>query len=151
LVAAILFASMMEISLRVLNAANRPSLSLVTSVGALVFAVIAQSLMIPRFGLMGAAGAAAVTFVMGAFVGLGLVFLFFRVTLSPGTVLRCLVAGGVVGLGGAFWPAQGPWVLAKLAVLSAAYAVLLLISGELRRDDFRLLRPSRGQNPTKPA
>jgi O-antigen/teichoic acid export membrane protein len=139
LVGTILFAAIMDIALRVLNAANRPSLSLVMILGVLTLAVAVQLLMIPKFALMGAACGAAVTFFLGAVIGLGLMFLFFRIWPSPLTALRCVAAGSAVCLAGWFWPAPGAWVLAKMAALCMAYAGLLIALGELKRDDLRTI------------
>ncbi len=56
------------------------------------------------------------------------------------TLLRVGVAAAVVALVSAVVRIQGPWLLAKLAVLGCLYLILLWMFGEISQDDLRLGR-----------
>jgi len=136
LVLAIFFAGQMHLASRLLAAANRPGLRLVVICGLLLCGVASNVLLIPRFGILGAAFASLIVFGIGAIATTALVFRFIGVAPPVSTALRCGVAGCVVYIAGCAWPASGLAVAAKLAILSLLYAVMLFLLRELRKGDL---------------
>jgi O-antigen/teichoic acid export membrane protein len=113
------------------TSAERPALAAATSTVALVGSVVLGVLLVPRFGVLGAAQAASVGRVAGVVVFLLLASWALGVRLWSGTLVVLWLAGGaVIALG--FLPLSLPWriVAAALAVLATAGLGL----GALRRD-----------------
>lgn len=91
-------------------------------------------------GTMGAAGAAlalAITMVAATLIASILTFRRFGTLVRPATVLRVAAATAIIGLISAYVSVVGIWLVLKLAVLLAAYLILLVLFREIGGDDLK--------------
>jgi len=123
----------------VLVAAGRPGTVLAALAPMLPINIALNLTLVPRYGLVGAATATAITGGLAAAVMLWLTWRQFRVLVSPLVVLRTLIAAGVVYGIGLLVPAQGALVLLQLAGLSGLYLLMLTGLGELKKRDLEPL------------
>lgn len=137
---AMYFASHVQVSMRLIEAADRPGQCLAVVAALLIVSAVFYVLLIPRLAMMGAALASLITFGVGAVAATVLVYRHFRVWPSPLTAARCGVAGAVVYVLCCAWPVPGGLVAAKLAGASLLYLLMLVAARELRQKDLRALR-----------
>jgi len=99
---------------------------------------------IPRWGLIGAALVTSACATLGAVWGVSAVHRHWRVPPPARTLLRSGLICGLAYPLAALWPAQGPWVVFKLALLGVGANLALLLLGELDRHErtaaWQLLR-----------
>ena len=102
---------------------------------ALVFYLI----LIPSFGAIGAAIALVLTAFCNAAVSGVLVYIRLGALIESATFFRGSLATALMALVCLQIHWTGPWLLGKYAVLSIVYGSALLVLGELKWDDLRLL------------
>jgi len=134
---AVFFAGQICVSLRLLDAAHRPGVRLAVTCFLVAAAVVCNMMLIPRFGIFGAALSSFIVFGAGAVIGAILVHHFLRALPPIWTAARCTAAGVAVFAVGWFWPAPGWLVLIKLTALSLLYAAVLFVLRELRAKDIK--------------
>jgi len=91
-------------------------------------------------GTMGGAGAAlalAIAMVGAMLIAAVLTVRQYGTLVNPGTVLRVTLATAAVSAVSIYIPADGIWLLAKLAALLLAYLVLLVLMREIGPDDLK--------------
>ena len=91
-------------------------------------------------GTMGGAGAAlalAIAMLAAMLIASVLTFRRFGTLVRIATVLRVTVATALIALISTFVPAEGIWLILKLGGLLAGYLVLLVLIGEIGRDDLK--------------
>ena len=121
-------------------AANRPGARMVLAVSLVPLAVGLHLVLIPRFGLMGAASVTLATLAVGLVVGTVLVYRFVGAAPPFASALRCVSAGVAVYILGRYWHVAGWWLLGKLFLLGILYVVLLLVLRELRSKDLLAIK-----------
>lgn len=139
------FGAMLELTLSLLGAANRPGWRLILVLGILPLKLALCLVLIPPMSTFGAAVAAVVTAVVGAVVGTVLIYRAIRALPPPLSLLRCLCAGGVVGVPSFLWSTPGWMVLVKMTAMGLLYLLLLVVLGELKRKDLRSLTRAFGK------
>ena len=102
---------------------------------ALVFYLI----LIPSFGAIGAAMALVLTAFFNAAVSGVLVYIRLGALIESSTFFRGALATALMALVCLQIPWTGPWLLLKYAFLLILYALALLVLGELKWDDLKLL------------
>jgi O-antigen/teichoic acid export membrane protein len=126
----------MELCLRVIGAADRPTWFL----GAVVFLALVgfllNVLLIPRQGILGAAYAMAGTFVIGALIGSIMIYKVLHLLPPAKCLIRVAFVGIVVFVFGSSWHPGLMWALPKLVILILSYGVLLVVSREMNHDDW---------------
>jgi Na+-driven multidrug efflux pump len=126
----------MELCLRVIGAADRPTWFL----GAVVFLAIVgfllNMLLIPGQGILGAAYAMAGTFVIGALIGSIMIYKTLHLLPPSPCLIRVAVVGAIVFVFGSSWHPGLMWALPKLIILGLTYGVLLVVSREMDHDDW---------------
>ncbi len=123
-----------------LMAAGRQRIIAIVLLAFIPIVGIANLLLIPRLGPMGAAislliGMLGVAIVIGA-----LVWQQFGAPLGLGTLGRVAVASTVVAIPGMLISTSGPLVLVKMAGLGGVYLLVLRLLGEISGKDFTLPR-----------
>ncbi len=123
-----------------ITGSGRPRVALAIAIGALPLAAILNILLIPRYGLEGAA--MSTTVACGAALAASVIFL--RRTVGPvlevRTLLRILLAASFILPAGALWPYTG-WISVPFALaLGAIYLVLLRVLGEVGHEDWVLVK-----------
>lgn len=97
-------------------------------------------LLIPRYGMLGAAWATTVT------SAVGLVAMWFFTAIRFGdfapivTLVRVIVASFVLWLIAVFWSASGLMLLVQYLLLVAVYVLMLILLGEVKSSDWQVLK-----------
>lgn len=149
LVAPLLFSAvalvMVAVGTAILTAAGRPGLTMAFTAPIPVAAGVAYLLVIPRWGLP---GAALVTLAVSAAAGVSLWATVFRVCQAHprmSTVLRSVLFSAAGYWAAVAWSASGVPVLVQLGVLGVAIVLALAASGELTSAELAGLRKSWGR------
>lgn len=129
----------------VLMARDRRALTLGLMSGSVVFEIVLLALLTSRFGLVGAAGSAAITGVLAAVVSTWVVrdLVGWRIVL---TFVRCAVAAAIVGVLLALVNPAPIWLLAAYPIATVAYGGILIAIGEIGESDFASIRAMRGSS-----
>ena len=141
-----LFFGVLYIVTTIISASGQPGVSLLLGVITLVTSTALNALLIPSQGLIGAAAATTVSMLVGTVLACAHLWRRFRTLMSFTSALRIAGCAGVVyGASLLFSPASKVLIVAELIALSVGYVVVLILSGELSRDDLRLIgRVARG-------
>ena len=122
------------------RSADRPQLAFYLIAPILILGFISHSLLIPKFGSMGAAAVSTGLAWIGAIVFIGSLYRIWGIRLSPATIIRSvIICICIYGLS-TQWVAPGFMVLAKMALMSMLIPIAMLLSGELKNDDISFLR-----------
>ena len=135
-----LFFGMLFVITTIVSASGQPKISLLLGVITLVLSAALNALLIPIYGLVGAAAATTVSMFAGTALACSYLWKQFRTLMSIASALRIATCAGVIyGASLLFSPASKVLVIAQLVVLSVAYVIALIVSGELGREDMRLI------------
>jgi stage V sporulation protein B len=129
----------------VLMAEDRRRDALLVMIGTLVAEVALLWVLIPRYGLMGAAAGVAASALAAGAISAGL--LARQVGTRPlWTLLRSVVAAAAVGAALAYLTPHAPvWLLAAYPLAAVAYIGVLTVLGEFGADDITSLREAFGR------
>jgi stage V sporulation protein B len=96
-----------------------------------------NSILIPKFGAMGAALALVLTLLGGTVAAMLLAYRWYGPLMRLSTVARVTVATACMMLLGAHIPLVGPWLLLEFIVLFGIYMLLLWLLKEINREDLQ--------------
>lgn len=133
---------LLDTFLHCLMASGRQRTSAGILVGLLPFVILANVILIPAIGPRGAAISLASGILAGTAIAGVLAYRRFGRLVRLRTLVRVVVAVGTVSLAAHWIPAPGAWVLLKLVGLEGACLGLLVLMGEVSKDD--LVLPSVG-------
>lgn len=135
-----LFFGLLYVITTIISASGQPKTSLLLGVITLVLSAGLNALLIPPFGLAGAAAATTVSILVGVVLGGAYLWRRFRTLMSIASVLRIAGCAGIIyGVSLLFSPASKVLIVAQLIVLSVGYVIALIISGELGGNDLKLI------------
>lgn len=142
-----LFFGVLYVITTIISASGQPRISLLLGVITLVLSTVLNALLIPVYGLAGAATATTASMLTGSLVAGAYVWRRFRALMSLASFFRIAgSAGAIYAASLLFSPASKLLIIGQLFALSVAYLVALVLTGELGRDDLRLIsrvvRPS---------
>ena len=124
----------------IISASGQPGVSLLLGVITLVTSTALNALLIPSRGLVGAATATTISMLVGTVLACAYLWRRFRTLMPFTSILRIAACAGVVyGASLLFSPASKVLVIAQLIGLSVTYLIVLVLSGELGRNDLRLI------------
>jgi len=106
----------------------------------LPIAVMAHTVVVPRFGPAGAAMVTCAAACVGAVATVTVVFTVWRLDAPGGTFVRSVLVGCGVAVLAVLWPAPGAWVILKGAVATLAIAAGFAALGEFGPEDRELAR-----------
>jgi stage V sporulation protein B len=130
----------------IISASGHPKISLMTGLSALATSALLNYLLIPPYGLRGAATATTVSMLVGVVVASVYLLAQHSVLIRPVSAIRIAGCAGLVyALSVAYSPASKLLTIAQLIILSVVYLASLLVTRELGQEDFasikRVLRP----------
>lgn len=120
----------------ILNADNRPRLSLWITLAAVVIDVILVRILTPVYGMTGAAAATVLALLLGVVIGGVVVWRRFKPTISPRFPLRVVSAAALIGLAAHRLSVSGIVLIAAGLGLFFLYLLLLWAMGEYRLADL---------------
>jgi stage V sporulation protein B len=142
-----LFFGLLYVVSTIISASGQPRVSLALGIVTLVLSTVLNTLLIPLYGLPGAATATTVSMLIGALLAGAYIWRKFRALISFVSLARITgAAGAIYAASLLFSPASKLLIIGQLIALSLAYVAALVLTGELGRDDLRLVsrvvRPS---------
>lgn len=132
--------SIIIVSSGALIAADRPQLAFYLLAPILILGFIAHSLLIPKFGSMGAAAVSTGLSWIAAIIFIGSLYRVWGIRLSMATIIRSVTICICIYCLSVQWYAPGFVVLGKMALMSMLIVIAILLSGELKNDDILFLR-----------
>lgn len=130
-------AALLDVYFHALMAAGHARAVVLLIALVLPVAVLLDRWWIPRFGGRGAASASLVAYALAGAAALVLVHLRLGPPLRAATALRVALATATVAALGWWVPSEGLGLVLELGLLVVLYGVLLLVSGEVRREEIR--------------
>jgi stage V sporulation protein B len=128
---------LLQVMTTIISASGRPMVSLAIGAATLGVSVLLNSVLIPSRGITGAAVSTTVAMLIGVVLAGGYLLSRFGGLIRPLSLVRIALCACVVYFGSIFFaPASIPIILAQLAGLSLAYAGMLILTGELNRQDL---------------
>lgn len=132
-----LFFGLIYVMTTIITASGRPTVSLVIGVVTLAASAGLNTLLIPEYGIKGAATGMSASMLLGAMIGSVYLIAKFGALMPVISILRiALCSGAVYAASVAFTPASKVLIVGKLAVLCVVYAIALVAVREIGRDDL---------------
>jgi len=136
----ILFFGLLFVLTTIITASGQPRISLTIAAITLIVSAALNALLIPGYGLPGAALATSVAMFLGTLLAVGYLWKRFGAFVSMLSIVRIVAsAAAVYGASFIFSPKSKVMIIAELAMLSIAYLVALVVSGEFGRAELRLI------------
>ncbi|HXU36188.1 MAG TPA: oligosaccharide flippase family protein [Blastocatellia bacterium] len=136
-----LFFGLLYVLTTIISASGHPRVSLLVGVVTLGASVVLNAVLIPRFGLVGAASATTVSMLVGVLAACAYLGKEFGALMPLWSAVRIAIcAGAIYGASLLFFTSSKLLIIAKLVALSVLYLVALIISREVGRDDLRMIR-----------
>lgn len=104
-------------------------------------------LMVPAFGMVGAAGATTLSCTIGLGIAAAYVYWRYRVLMPAASAAKILAASLLVFIALYSIPVSGPMLLVAYGAAGAGYFLVLYLMGEIQERDIERLRrliPGRG-------
>jgi len=140
LIFGVTFLTFFSVLAAVINGSGQPKTSMALACAILPLDFLLNLLLIPRFGLSGAAAATTLTSLAGVIGAALIVQKKFGALMSGASFLKILLSSAVFIVIPRLWPASG-WSLILYALgLFGIYLLLLVLLREITRDDLNLLR-----------
>jgi stage V sporulation protein B len=140
LICGVTFLTFFSVLTAVINGSGRPRTSMALVCAILPLDFLLNLLLIPRFGLSGAAAATTATSLAGVIGAAVVVQRKFGALMSLPSFLRILASASVFIVIPRLWPAAGWNVILYALGLFGLYLLLLIALKEITRDDLDLLR-----------
>jgi O-antigen/teichoic acid export membrane protein len=135
-----LFFGLLYVLTTIISASGRPAVSLLIGVVTLGISAAACAVLIPAYGLAGAAVGTTAAMLAGAAAASAYVRIKFGRLLPFWSFARIAAcAGAIYAMSRAFAPGSRIMILVQLAGLSISYLALLFLTGEIKRKDLNLL------------
>ena len=125
----------------IISASGRPKVSLMVGLLSLGASALLNFLLIPAYGLRGAATATTVAMLIGVLAASGYLLVIYKTLIGPVSALRIAGCAALVyALSILYSPTSAALIIAQLVVLSILYLGLLLVTRELGREDFAAVK-----------
>ena len=135
-----LFFGLLYVITTIISASGQPRVSLLLGLATLALSAALNAVLIPLHGLAGAATATTVSMMAGTLVGCLYLWKSFRAVMSILSLARIMACAGAVYAGSLLFASQSKLLLiGQLIALSVAYVITLVVTGELGREDLRLI------------
>lgn len=125
----------------IISASGHPGVSLLIGLLTLGASAALNVLLIPSYGLAGAAAATTASMLAGAIAGCAYVRVRFGALMSPRSVVRITGCAAVVyAISLQFTPVSKLMIVVQLVVLAFVYLVALIATREIGGDDLKMIR-----------
>lgn len=129
--------ALFQLLLSLTVAADRPGLRTAFALGLVPVGLSLNFLLIPVYGINGAAAATLLTMLIGVLAALPMVLKYTGAGIPFKSIIKCGVSGLLVYAAASLWTAQGWFLIPKFAVMGISYIVLLIIMGELGKKELQ--------------
>jgi O-antigen/teichoic acid export membrane protein len=135
-----LFFGLLYVLTTIISASGHPKVSLIVGVMTLGASTVLNAVLIPRFGLAGAASATTASMLMGVLAACAYLGRKFGALMPFWSAVRIATcAGAVYGLSLLLSPSSKVIIIAKLVALSVFYVLALIASREIGQSDLRTI------------
>lgn len=135
-----LFFGLLFVVTTIISASGQPRISLFIGVITLVLSTAFNAVLIPFHGLTGAATATTMAMLTGAALGCAYLWRRFRALMPLASIVRIAACAGVIYAASLiFSPGSKLLIIAQLIGLSVIYVIVLIVTGELGRNDLSLI------------
>lgn len=135
-----LFFGLLYVLTTIISASGHPRVSLLVGVVSLGASVVLNAVLIPRFGLVGAASATTVSMLVGVLAACAYLGKKFGALMPAWSAVRIAICSAAIyGASLLFFTSSKLLIIVKLVALSILYLVALIVSREVGRDDFRMI------------
>jgi len=124
----------------VITASGKPKVSLMIALALLIISIVSNRILVPIYGLSGAAMATAITGILGTLIAGVYVYSHFRTLTSPYSLFRIITGSLIVYLIARIFPVSGILLVAYYVGLFFLYFALLFIFREIKRKDIQLIK-----------
>jgi stage V sporulation protein B len=136
-----LFFGLLYVITTIISASGRPNVSLLVGAATLVVSVALNAILIPAYGLTGAAIGTTASMFLGVVMGGGYLLAKYGALMPRLSLLRIAACAALIYLASfMFTPASKLMIIIKLALLSLVYVIALVASRELGRDDLAAMK-----------
>jgi len=130
------FLALSAILTTTISGSGRPNTSLAIYAISLVIALALNIVLVPVYGMIGAATASTIAMFAGFAIAAAYVYIRFNALVSKLSAVRIILAGIVIYFLSGLFAWEGLMLLPKYVILFAAFVGLLYASGELKQADF---------------
>jgi len=130
------FLALLFLFTTIINAANRPNLSLMLTLAGVGLDVVFNFILIPRFGIIGAAAGTTISLMIINVFAFLVVKKIFGSLLNMKSLLKIMLASSIVFLISSFVHVEGIAVLFFMGGLFLLYCLLLLVFGEVSKKEI---------------
>lgn len=136
-----LFFGLIYVMTTIISASGRPTVSLIVGTVTLAANAGLNALLIPAYGIKGAAIGTTASMLLGAMIGGGYLMAKFGALMPVISILRIAACAGLVYAASiAFSPEPKVLIIGKLALLCVVYVIALVASREIGRDDLAAVK-----------
>jgi len=134
----------------ILTGRGKPRLQIVLGATVLIVDVCSSILLIPRFGLLGAAAAFSVASFSGAIFSAVYLHKNYRGVIRRTGTWKTLLAGAIVYVAGMYWRSTGLAVIPLCAALYSVFVLVLFGIKGIGREDFQTITGALKRRPGQP-
>lgn len=147
LIVGICFFGIFALLTTIVSAVGRPGVAMAMGIGVLAVDFALNWLMIPAFGMVGAAGATTLSCTFGLGIAAAYVYWRYRVLMPATSSAKILAASLLVFVALYSVPVSGPMLLVAYGAAGVGYFLVLYLMDEIQERDIERLRrliPGRG-------
>jgi O-antigen/teichoic acid export membrane protein len=123
----------------IITGSGKPNVSLLFGIIGLIFAFVLNKIMIPDYGLMGAAIASTNAFMVVAIIASIYVYNKFKTFISPFSLIKITASSVIIWLIAIKFPMTGVKLILEIFALCGVYVMLLFAFKEIKREDLQIL------------
>lgn len=120
----------------IINADDRPRLTMAVTGGGIAVDLLLNAVLVPRYGINGAPLATLISLAAASCTAGWLVYRRFGPMMSGAAVARITAAAGLIYVLSTFVPARGAMTVPVMGGLYVLYGVLLVLFRELKKEDI---------------
>jgi O-antigen/teichoic acid export membrane protein len=123
----------------IITGSGKPNISLSFGMIGLIFAFVLNKIMIPDYGLMGAAIASTTAFMVVAIIASIYVYHKFQTLVSPFSLIKITASSIIIWMIAIKFPMTGVNLILEIFGLCGVYVLLLFAFKEIKRQDLQIL------------
>ena len=139
-----MFWSIFSIFTAIITGSGKPGMEMRLGLLLLFIIVILDFLLIPQYGIIGAAFSFLITSLLALLLVSIYIYMVYKTLMPWFSLIRITLCSMMVSLIASFFPYQGFVIVALCAGLFLLYFLLLYLFGELGEEDFRLFKRMAG-------
>lgn len=124
----------------IVSAVGRPGVAMAMGIGVLAVDFALNWLMVPAFGMVGAAGATTLSCTFGLGIAAAYVYWRYRVLIPAASAAKILAASLLVFIALYSIPVSGPMLLVAYGAAGIGYFLVLYLMGEIQERDIERLK-----------